>query len=70
MNISPDALRKELVGLLKEIENQITEVKLAAHEKGILAEELRDTAGGWTMIPLLAAKAQVYSALITLNAKR
>lgn len=69
MEIRPDALRLDLMNLIKEIDSQIQEVKGVAQEMGIPPEKLRDRTGNYVMTPLLLAKAQSYAALIQLQAK-
>lgn len=54
MNVSPDALRKEVVTTLKEVNDQLKNF-----------EE-----GDRGRIPLLSAKAQCLNSLVHLNARR
>jgi len=70
MIVSQDALRRDLVRLLNEIELQIKAVKAKAEEMGIPPEKMRDASGNWVMTPLLLAKAQVYSTLVALQTKK
>lgn len=67
MNVSPDALRKETVQVLNQIDNQIDEIEALAEERGIEPEQLRDNHGGWVMPPLLLAKVQGIAVLVHLN---
>lgn len=67
MIVSPDALRKETVKLLQQIETQIHEVQMEAEKFDVAPEKMRDANGSWVMIPLLVAKAQAYSTLVQLN---
>lgn len=69
MNISSDALRKDVVQLLQRINAQIEEVEKRARRLGIQPQEVKDDTGNWVMIPLLLAKAQVYSSLVQLQAQ-
>lgn len=70
MIVSPDILRRNTLGLLQQIEVQIDEVKEEAKRMGIPPEKLRNYNGEWAMSPLLLAKAQVYSTLVLLQAKK
>lgn len=70
MIINVDILRRDTVQLLREIETQIKEVKEEAERMGIPPEKLRDRNDGWVMSPLLLAKAQAYSTLVQLQAKK
>jgi hypothetical protein len=67
MIVSPDALRKDTVRLLQQIETQIDEVRLEAAKYDVPPEKMRDANGSWVMIPLLLAKAQGYATLVQLN---
>lgn len=67
MIVSRDALRKDVVALLKNIEMQIAEVEKFANKNGIQPVEVQDHNGNWVMIPLLLAKTQAYSTLVQLN---
>lgn len=70
MNVSPDALRKEVVALLRQIDDQIAEIRREAYSQKIRPTDLRDNNGSWVMSPLLLAKAQAYSTLVALNEPR
>lgn len=70
MIVSPDALRRDVVALLKDIEKQIMEVEKFAKNNGTEPFEVRDAYGGWVMSPLLLAKAQAYATLVQLNEQR
>lgn len=70
MIVSPNTLRKEISGLLKDIEKQIDEVKKVAEEQHIPPEQLRDASGNWVMNPLLLAKVQAISTLVELSQPR
>lgn len=67
MIVSPDALRKDVVALLRSIDDQIDEVEAESRKLGCLPEQVRDTNGSWALSPLLLAKAQAYAALVQLN---
>lgn len=67
MIINEDILRREAVQLLRQIDQQIEEVKREAASLGIAPHLLRDSRGNWAMIPLLLAKTQAYSMLIQLQ---
>lgn len=67
MNVSPDALRKETVSTLLDIESVIDSVKLEVKDRNIMPTALRDHHGGWAMSPLLLAKATCLSTLVQLN---
>lgn len=67
MNISPDALRKETVTLLKEINAHITVVEKEAMLLNVKSERYRDDRGQWPMVPLLLAKVTAISILVSLN---
>jgi hypothetical protein len=67
MNVSPDALRKEVVQTLNEINASIAEVKKTSLLRGTPPEKLVDHLGGYVMSPLLLAKAQCLNALALLN---
>jgi hypothetical protein len=67
MEIRPRAIREELMQLLTLVDASIDEVKKEARNRRILPQELRDTSGGWVMIPLLTAKAQILTCLVELN---
>lgn len=70
MNVSPNELRKETVQLLKQVDEQIDQVKKFATRQGIFPAEVKDERGGWAMSPLLLAKAQCLQTLTLLNEKR
>lgn len=70
MIVSPDALRKDVVTLLKSIDAQIEEVEAEAQVNGILPQQMRDSKGDWVMNQLLLAKVTAYSALVQLNEQR
>lgn len=70
MDVSPNALRKETVQVLKQVDEQIAQVKKYANQRGLLPAEVRDERGGWAMSPLLAAKAQCLHTLTLLNERR
>lgn len=70
MFINSEILRRETIQLVREIEEQIQEVKDEAHGMGIPTKKLRDGDNNWVMIPLLQAKAQAYSTLVLLQVKK
>ncbi len=70
MVINEDILRRDTVQLLGQIDAQINEVKQFAAGRGIKPVQVRDDHGNWVMSPLLLAKAQAYSTLVTLQAKK
>ena len=67
MIINADILRRDTVSLLREIDKQIDAVKTEAVRMGIPPEKMRDSSGNWVMSPLLLAKTQAYSTLVTLQ---
>jgi hypothetical protein len=67
MIISPDALRKDLVALIKVVEAQITVVEQTAKAQGVDPTVLQNQDGSWPLIPLLTAKAQAYNSLVLLQ---
>jgi hypothetical protein len=67
MIINKDILRRDVLQIKRDIDSQISVIEEQAKELGISAVRMRDGAGGFVMIPLLAAKAQVYDALIRLQ---
>ena len=70
MIINPDILRRDTVQLLNQIEEQIKVVTEEAQGMGIPPVKLRDGNNNWVMIPLLLAKAQAYSTLVQLQARK
>jgi hypothetical protein len=70
MNVSPDALRKELVALIRQINEQIEEIEKVAIERKIPIETIQDQQGNWVFPPLLLAKVQAYAALVQLQTKK
>lgn len=69
MNVSPDALRKETVQLLKQVNAQIEELNKMAEQMSVPPEKVHDHNGGWALTPLLMAKAQCLHTLVLLNEK-
>lgn len=67
MIVSPDALRKDVVQIIQQINAQIDEVERVAKEMGISSAQLRDHQNNWVMTPLLLAKTQAYATLVALN---
>jgi hypothetical protein len=67
MEVSPNALRKETVQVLNQVNAQIGEVTAAAHRRGCEPEALRDEHGNWPMIQLLLAKSQCVNTLTLLS---
>lgn len=82
MEVSPNALRKATVETLRQVEEQIKEVRREAWVRDVggilpaeteeeagdrMACEFRDDSGTWPMIPLLLAKAQCLNTLTLLN---
>ena len=67
MEIRPRVLREELMSTLNLVDASIDEVKREAKARRIMPQELRDTNGGWALIPLLVAKAQILDTLVRLN---
>jgi hypothetical protein len=67
VEVSPNALRKEVVATLHSIEETITAVKQQAEDIGIMPEHLRYSDGTWPLIPLLLAKSQCLATLVALN---
>lgn len=58
----------ELIRAHYAIKLQIEEVKAEAKTMKIEAHQLRDNHGGWTLAPLLVAKAQTLHAMVLLGA--
>jgi hypothetical protein len=67
MIVSSDILRKELLGLMAQVDAQIREIEKTAETKGVKPEQIRDAVGNWSMIPLLSAKITALSTLVQLN---
>ena len=67
MLINDDILRRDTIQLLRQIDQQIEEVKRHASQAGIETHKLRDANGNWVMIPLLLAKTQAYAMLVQLQ---
>lgn len=67
MDVSPNALRRDLMAQLRMIEAQMAEMDRHAATIGIKGYQLRDANDAWTMTPLILAKAQVYAALVQLQ---
>lgn len=70
MIVSPDALRRDVVALIKRIDAQIDEVEKEAKKMGISSAQMRDQHANWVMTPLLLAKTQAYATLVALNEPR
>lgn len=70
MIVSPDALRKETVALIKQIDEQIKEIELFAYARDIASTQVTDGRGNWVMTPLLQAKATAYNTLVLLQTKK
>ena len=69
-DINPTALRRETMQLINQINVQIEQVRAEAEIRNIPPEKLRDSEGNWAITPLLLAKAQAYSTLAILQAKK
>ena len=69
MIINDDLLRREAVQLIRQIDQQIEEVRRQAAARGLAPHVLRDEHGNWVMIPLLLAKTQAYAMLIQVQKK-
>lgn len=69
MEIRPIVLRQELVESYQDVQRQLTVVKDTAVSMGIEPKDLRDSNGGWVMIPLLLTRVQILHALALLNQK-
>lgn len=67
IEIRPQVIRAELAKTLKEVDAQIEQVRQFALDHDISVYSLRDANGGWTYIPLLAAKAQCLSGIAQLQ---
>jgi hypothetical protein len=67
MEIRPRVLREELMSTLNLVDASIDEVKREAKVRRIMPQELRDSNGGWALVPLLVAKAQILDTLVRLN---
>lgn len=59
-----------LAQTMAQINAQIEAVGKIAKEMGCTIYEVRDTNGGFTVAPLLAAKAQTLHALVLVNQRR
>lgn len=68
--MSAALIKKDLNILWVDIENMIEVLRLRANEIGSTRFELQTTDGHSPLIPLLAAKAAVLSALATLEAAK
>jgi hypothetical protein len=62
-------LGRELFRTVSQINSSIDKVKKEAQGMGVDPLDLRDSAGNWILIPLLAAKAQCLHALAIINQK-
>jgi hypothetical protein len=67
MIYSADALRKDTVALITQIDKQIAAVEARGKEMGIDPNLMQDSQGYWPMIPLLQAKAMAYNTLVMLQ---
>lgn len=67
MDVSPNALRKETVAVLNQVDAQIKEVQADAAILMRRPEQIRDQNGNWPMIQLLLAKSQCLATLTELN---
>lgn len=67
MDVSPNALRKQTLDVLKQVNDQIREVESLADQRSIHPAQVRDQNGSWPMIPLLLAKSQCLATLTELN---
>ena len=65
--INDDILRRDTVRLIAQINTQIEEVTKSAQDMGCLPHQVRDADGGWTLTPLLQAKAVAYNTLVLLQ---
>lgn len=70
MNVSPNELRKETVGVLNQVNAQIQEIEKVAEIKGVSPHHMVDQYGAYLLSPLLVAKAQCLNTLTLLNAPR
>lgn len=70
MEVTPNALRRDTVQLIHQINTQIRVVEQNAMDQGISAQYLRDSTGNWPLATLLLAKAQAYSTLVQLQTPR
>lgn len=60
-------LRAELRDTLRSIDMQIDVVNSKALKAGTVSYRMQDANGGWVLTPLLQARAQVLTALVTLE---
>lgn len=67
MIYSVDALRKDTVALITQIEKQVDEVTKAAFARNCEPAELTDEHGNFSLTPLLLAKATAYNTLVMLQ---
>jgi hypothetical protein len=67
MEVSPNALRKETVQLLNQINKQIEEVETLAASRDRAPSQMVDQYGSYLMSPLLLAKSQCIHTLTLLS---
>lgn len=67
MRVPNTELGRAIGSSLNSIETQIAVVEKCAAEMGIGAHDLRDTNGGWTLTPLLVARAQLLHSVVLLT---
>lgn len=68
-DISDSINLRELNNIKADLEKQIEVVKVLAVDMGIDPTMIRDTSGGYVLIPLLVAKSNVIVALSNLEKK-
>jgi hypothetical protein len=67
MNVSPNELRKETVGVLNQVNAQIQEIEKNAEARGVSPHHMVDSYGAYQLSPLLMAKSQCLNTLTLLN---
>lgn len=70
MNVSRDALRKEVLATLRRVDASIQAVTETALARGSAPERFVDQHGSFVMPPLLLAKTQCLATLVALNDPR
>lgn len=67
--VSTAELGRELVSALRDVNQQIEQIKDRAHAMDINPHQLRDASGNFTLSPMLSAKAQLLHGITLINQK-